>query len=145
VPSDRSRPLLDEYRCHYGHLPSPAAAHAWLLDQVVQRRMALVAALDDADQCRGFITTTVTPASLMLGTAWSIRDLYVAPGHRRAGTAARPVRHAVNDARAAGALRVSLQTEPDNAPALALYTTAGFQPVNGLTLLNLTLVPQQTT
>jgi hypothetical protein len=35
---------------------------------------------------------------------------------------------------------VSLQTEPDNAPALALYTAAGFQPVNGLTLLNLTLV-----
>lgn len=36
---------------------------------------------------------------------------------------------------------MSLQTETDNIPALALYTEIGFQPVTGLELLNLTFDP----
>jgi ribosomal protein S18 acetylase RimI-like enzyme len=135
--------LFDEYRNHYGRLPSPAATQAWLLDQLTQQRMSLTAAVGDADQFCGFITTTVLPASLMLGTVWSIRDLFVAPGYRGTGIAARLLQHTIDDARAAGALRVSLQTETDNASALALYSTAGFQPVNGLKLLNLTLIPEE--
>ena len=81
------------------------------------------------------------PASLMLGTAWSIRDLYVAPKHRRTGVANALVQHIVHNARSFGAHRLSLQTETDNLPALALYTDIGFQPVTGLQLLNLTLEP----
>jgi ribosomal protein S18 acetylase RimI-like enzyme len=79
------------------------------------------------------------PASLMLGTAWSIRDLYVAPQQRRCGIARALLQHVVGEASAAGASRVSVQTEADNAAALRLYTAAGFQPVSGLELLNLTL------
>jgi GNAT superfamily N-acetyltransferase len=137
--------LFDEYRSHYGRRPSPAATRAWLLDQVATQRMSLAAAVVDTDRYCGFITTTVLPASLMLGTVWSIRDLYVTPGHRRTGIAGRLLQHAVDNARATGALRVSLQTETDNTPALTLYTRAGFQPVHGLKLLNLTLVPDETT
>ena len=79
------------------------------------------------------------PASLMLGTAWVIRDLYVAPQYRRSGIARALLQHVVGHARAAGAYRVSLQTEAGNTPALRLYTAAGFQAVDGLQLLNLTL------
>lgn len=136
--------LFDEYRSHYGQVPSPPATRTWLLDQLTRQRMALAAAVHDADQVCGFITTTVMPASLMLGTVWSIRDLYVVPHYRRGGIAGRLLQHAVNTARAAGALRVSLQTEADNNPALTLYTAAGFQPVNDLKLLNLALVPEET-
>jgi ribosomal protein S18 acetylase RimI-like enzyme len=147
TPSDpafvEAVPLFDEYRSFYGQLPSPGATWSWLQEQVTQQRMSLAVAVDGADQVRGFITTTVMPASLMLGTTWSIRDLYVTPRYRRAGIARRLVQYAVNDARTAGALRMSLQTEPDNAPAVALYTAAGFQPIDGLTLLNLALVPER--
>ena len=132
--------VFDEYRCHYGQPPATEATRTWLIQQLAGQHMALTAALDDASQCCGFITTTAVPASLKLGTAWTIRDLYVAPEHRRCGLASRLVHHAVTEARNAGALRLSLQTEPDNAPALALYAAAGFQPVEALTLLNLTLV-----
>jgi ribosomal protein S18 acetylase RimI-like enzyme len=135
--------MFDDYRSHYGQPPLPAATRAWLLDQLAQQRLSLAAAVGDADQFCGFITTMVMPASLLLGTVWSIRDLYVAPRYRRAGMAGRLLQYAVDNARAAGALRVSLQTETDNAPALTLYTAAGFQPVNGLKLLNLTLVPEE--
>lgn len=87
----------------------------------------------------GFITATIMPASLMLGTAWSVRDLYVAPRHRRSGIANALLRHIIHNARAAGARRVSLQTETDNSPALTLYTDAGFRPITGLEILNLNL------
>ncbi len=101
----------------------------------------MIAAAMHAGQASGFITTTVMPASLMLGTAWSIRDLYVVPQRRRGGIARALLQHVVEHARAAGAYRVSLQTEADNTPALRLYTAVGFQPVGGLELLSLTLTP----
>jgi ribosomal protein S18 acetylase RimI-like enzyme len=85
------------------------------------------------------MTPSVIPASLMLGTAWSIRDLYVLPQQRRGGIAHALLTHVVDDARAAGANRVSVQNEADNGPALRLYTAAGFQPVSGLELLNISL------
>lgn len=132
--------VFDEYRCHYGRSPALAATQTWLVEQLSGRRMALIAALDEAGRCRGLITTTVMPASLALGTVWSIRDLYVVADHRRRGIASRLLQHAVDDARNAGALRLSLQTEPDNVAALALYAAAGFQPVEALALLNRTFV-----
>lgn len=126
--------LFDDYRAHYGRPPSLQVTHGWLQDQLGQYRMTIVAAIHAGQAC-GFITTTVMPASLMLGTAWSIRDLYVGPQRRRSGIAHALLQHVVDDARAAGAYRVSLQTEAGNIPALRLYTAAGFQPVSGLELL----------
>ena len=45
----------------------------------------------------------------------------------------------VADARAAGAARISLQTEVGNDRALALYRSVGFEVVDELTMLNLML------
>jgi GNAT superfamily N-acetyltransferase len=56
--------------------------------------MTIAAAVRAGWPC-GFITTTIMPASLMLGTAWSIRDLYVAPQCRRSGIARTLLQHAV--------------------------------------------------
>lgn len=135
---DRVVALFDDYRTHYGQESSPGVTRAWLADQLTHRRLTIAAAFRD-DQVCGFITTSVLPASLMLGAAWSIRDLFVAAQHRRSGIAGTLLQFVLDDARAAGACRVSLQTESDNLAALTLYTTAGFQPVTGLDLLNLTL------
>ncbi len=137
---DQVAALFDDYRVHYGRPSSPQTTRSWLHEQVTQHRLTVAAAIRP-DEVRGFITATITPASLMLGTAWSIRDLYVAPNHRRTGIANALVQHIVQDARAAGAHRVSLQTETDNIPALRLYGNIGFQPVTGLELLNLTVNP----
>jgi ribosomal protein S18 acetylase RimI-like enzyme len=142
TPSDHAfgevAALFDDYRVHYGQLTSPQLTRDWLHDQIVQHRMNIAAAMHAGQAC-GFITTTVMPASLMLGTAWSIRDLYVAPQHRRGGIARALLQHVIDDARAAGAHRVSLQTEADNTPALRLYAALGFQPAGDLELLSLGL------
>lgn len=132
--------LFDDYRAHYGRPPSPQLTRDWLQRQLAQHQMTITAAIQAGQAC-GFITSTVMPASLMLGTAWSIRDLYIAPQHRRRGIARTLLQHVIDAAAAAGAYRVSLQTEAGNTPALTLYTAAGFEPVNGLALLSLTLLP----
>ncbi|MET7470701.1 GNAT family N-acetyltransferase [Micromonospora sp. NPDC005686] len=132
--------MFDDYRAHYGQPSTPEITRSWLHDQIAQHRIS-VAAATRADHVCGFITVMITPASLMLGTFWSIRDLYVPPHHRRSGIANALLRHVIRNARAAGAHRVSLQTETDNTPALTLYTDIGFQPVTGLEILNLTFDP----
>lgn len=74
----------------------------------------MIAAAIRAGQTCGFITATAMPASLILGTAWSIRDVYVDPQYRRSGIARALVQHVVDHARAVGVYRVSLQTEAGN-------------------------------
>ncbi|MCI4066283.1 GNAT family N-acetyltransferase [Micromonospora sp. R77] len=135
---DQVAALFDDYRVHYGRPSSPEVTRSWLHEQLRQHRICAAAAVQ-ADHVCGFITLTIMPASLMLGTVWSIRDLYVAPRYRRSGIANALLQHTIHDARAAGALRVSLQTEADNIPALTLYTDVGFRPVTGLQILNLSL------
>ncbi|WP_435149262.1 GNAT family N-acetyltransferase [Micromonospora aurantiaca (nom. illeg.)] len=137
---DQVAALFDDYRAHYGQPSTPEITRSWLHDHIAQNRLSAAAAIR-ADHVCGFITVTIMPASLMLGTAWSIRDLYVAPHHRRSGIANALLQHVIRNARAAGAHRVALQTETDNIPALTLYTASGFQPVTGLEILNLTLDP----
>lgn len=137
---DRVVALFDDYRKHYGQRPSPDVTRAWLHDQLAHHRLSVAAAVR-ADQVCGFITTAIMPASLVLGTAWMIRDLYVVPEYRRSGIANALLQQVISDARAAGAQRLSLQTETDNVPALTLYTAVGFQPVTGLERLNLNLAP----
>ncbi len=68
-----------------------------------------------------------------------VRDLYVAPEHRRAGIGRALPAHVAEAARTAGAQRLSLHTETDNAAALALYAGLGFRPVPGLRQLSLPL------
>src|SRR5581483_10861231 len=128
---DQVAVLFDDYRVHHGQPPAPESTRRWLHDQLTQHRMVATA----ADHACGFITATIMPAPLALGTAWSIRDLYVVPHHRRSGVASALLQHVIHTARAAGARRVSLQTETGNIPALTLYAEAGFRPVTGLELL----------
>jgi GNAT superfamily N-acetyltransferase len=85
-----------------------------------------IAAATGGGQACGFITTTVMPASLMLGTAWLIRDLYVIPQRRRGGIAAALLQHVIDEARSVGAYRVSLRTEAENTPALSFMRQRAF-------------------
>ena len=130
--------LFDDYRVHYGQQPDPDGSRRWLTAQIGSGRLTIAVAVRDEQVC-GLITTMVQPASLRLGVAWAVRDLFVAPGARRGGIARALLDHVIAEARVAGALRVSLQTEPENGPALALYASLGFRPVDGLESLTLRL------
>ncbi len=134
--------LFDEYRVHYGETSDPGRTATWLSDQLESGRLRACTAALDGHGAVGFITSAVLPASLRLATFWLVRDLFVRPVHRGAGAARALLDHVITEARAAGALRLSLQTELDNVPALALYSAAGFRPVDGLNNLSLPLIIQ---
>lgn len=81
------------------------------------------------------------PASLRLGHFLQIRDLFVLPRRRRLGVGRRLLDSIREAATATGALRIVLQTEADNAPALRLYAENGYSAVEGYRLLTLPLKP----
>jgi len=132
--------LFDEYRRHYGEQAAPGPALEWLRDNTGHRRLTVFTAQAGRGLI-GFATTVALPASLRLSCHWQLRDLFVVPGARRRGAARAlldAVRHA---ATAAGAVRLSVQTEPGNAAALQLYRTSGFVPVEDLQVLSLPIQP----
>lgn len=92
----------------------------------------------------GIATTVAVPASLRLGCSWQLRDLYVVLRARRSGAGRALVSTVAAAACAAGAIRLSVQTEPANTAALQLYHSCGFIPEEDLRILSLDLPPSNT-
>jgi len=68
------------------------------------------------------------------GTAAWLADCIVHPDYRRRGIGAALLAHALEQARALGATRVTLLTDGDNARAQALYKRLGFAPSSMLAM-----------
>jgi GNAT superfamily N-acetyltransferase len=130
--------VFDQYRRHYGEPVAAGQAVAWLAGQIGSGRLRVFTARMGEDLV-GIATAVTLPASLRLGCYWQLRDLYVVPGARRCGAGRALVSAVRMAASAAGAIRLSIQTEPDNAAALGLYATSGFLPVEGIQMLMLDL------
>jgi GNAT superfamily N-acetyltransferase len=90
----------------------------------------------------GFAITMEVPASLRLAHFWQIRDLFVLPTHRRFGVGRILLASVRTAAIASGALRLVVQTEEDNDPALGLYTDSGYSLISGYRSLMLPLGPE---
>ena len=117
--------LFDDYRQHYGANPAPDAVAAWLRDQVVAERERIYLA-GDTGGAYGICSVVVMPAALTLRTVWLIRDLFVAPTERRHGVGRILLDQVAEEARAAGAHRLALQTDTANERAIHLYAQCGF-------------------
>ncbi len=132
--------LFADYRAHYGQDREPQQCDQWLREQLdAGRYHCYLARSGPEDATVGMANVAVSPASMVLSLFWQLRDLYVAPEHRRQGVGRALLDVVVADARAAGAARISLQTEIGNDRAVALYRSAGFEVVSDLTMLNLML------
>jgi GNAT superfamily N-acetyltransferase len=130
--------VFDQYRRHYGQPVVAGQTLAWLNNHTSHRRLSVFVAHVGEDLA-GLATTVALPASLRLGCSWQLRDLYVVPGARRRGVARALVGAFRQAATAAGAIRLSVQTEPSNIAALRLYRTSGFVPVEDIQILALPL------
>jgi GNAT superfamily N-acetyltransferase len=117
--------LFDQYRRHYGQPVVAGQTLAWLSNHTSHRQLSVFVGHVGEDLA-GLATTMALPASLRLGCSWQLRDLYVVPGARRRGVARALVGAVRQAATAAGAIRLSVQTEPSNIAALQLYRTSGF-------------------
>src|SRR5215510_8920120 len=136
--------VFDQYRRHYGQPVVAGQTLAWLSDHTSHRRLSVFVARAGEDLV-GLATTVALPASLRLGCSWQLRDLFVVPGARRGGVARALVGAVRQAAVAAGAIRLSVQTEPSNIAAVQLYRTSGFVPVEDIRILALPLERQRVT
>ena len=128
--------LFDEYRQYYGANPAPHTVVAeWMLEQVLSSHARIYAgAIDGVAQ--GICSVAVAPAALALRTVWLIRDLYVAPTARRHGVARALITQVAEDARVAGAHRLSLQTETANVRAIELYARSDFSVITDVAVMD---------
>jgi GNAT superfamily N-acetyltransferase len=128
--------LFDEYRQYYGANPAPRAVVAeWMLEQVLSSRVRIYAAGTGADT-EGICSVAVAPAALTLRTVWLVRDLYVTPNARRHGVAKSLITRVAEDARQAGAHRLSLQTETANVRAIELYARSDFNVLTDVAVMD---------
>ena len=134
--------LFDKYRAHYGgsNTEDDRSSYTWLSEMVRAGKLRVFVA-DFDGQAIGLATAHEVPASITMRTFWQLRDLYVVPDSRRRGAGRALVLSVKAAAESAGAIRISLVTEPDNAAALALYDSHGFVPIEGVISLSLELPP----
>ncbi|NMO55533.1 GNAT family N-acetyltransferase [Actinoplanes sp. TBRC 11911] len=124
--------LLDQYRQHYGANPAADAVEEWMLAQVRHARCLIYV----AGEVQGICSVSVVPAALTLRTVWLIRDFFVRPDVRRQGIGRALLDRVIDDARQAGAHRVSLQTETANVRAIELYAKNGFHAQTDVTVMD---------
>lgn len=135
---ERLAEIFDLYRVHYGEPADAPQVASWLEGNIGSGRVEAFVA-EANDRVVGFAITMAVPASLRLGHFWQIRDLFVLPNHRRLGIGRRLLDSIRAAGIATGALRIVLQTEADNAPALRLYAESGYSAVEGYCSLTLPL------
>lgn len=135
--------LFQAYRVHYGHGGDPERTRNWLADQLESGRLFAYLAAEDGqpESGAGVAILALSPGAMSLTVGWHVHDVYVDPAHRRRGVASALLDAIADDARAAGALRISLRTETDNHAALALYRRHGFTTSTGYENLLLELQP----
>lgn len=126
--------LFDRYRAHYGEHSDASRATRWLDENLRTGRLRAFVAADGASLV-GFAIAMEVPASLRLGHFWHIRDLFVLPAHRRRGVGRALLASVRAAAIESGALRLVVQTEDDNGPALRLYAESGFERIQGHRML----------
>lgn len=122
---DAAARLFDAYRQFYGRPSDRAAARAFLGERLAQRQSMVLLAWRGAEAV-GFAQFYPMFSSVRMAPIWVLNDLYVDAMARRLGVARRLLDAAASTARAAGAVRIVLETARENLPARALYRDAGW-------------------
>ena len=130
--------IFDQYRAHYGEDSDASRSACWLGENLSTSRLRVFVA-EANERFVGFAITMDVPASLRLAHFWQIRDLFVLPAHRRLGVGRALLASVRAAATASSALRLVLQTEDDNDPALRLYADSGYTVIEGYCSLMLPL------
>ncbi|MEU4162300.1 GNAT family N-acetyltransferase [Actinoplanes sp. NPDC026670] len=120
--------LFAGYLDFYHRPASPERALTFLRERHERGEAVVFLARAEDGEPAGFVNVYPTFSSLSMAPVWTLNDLFVAPSARRTGAGRALVRACADEARAAGAVAVQLQTAPENETAQALYRSEGFQP-----------------
>jgi ribosomal protein S18 acetylase RimI-like enzyme len=123
---DRVAELFALYRVFYGERHDVAAAASFLRARLVRGESILYIADAEDGAVVGFVQVYPTFASVELGAAWRLNDLYVAESARGHGVASLLMRAVQEGASEAGAVWIDLETARDNVNAQRLYEREGY-------------------
>lgn len=123
---DRVAELFALYREFYGQPRDVRAAVEFLRARLSGHESLVFVAEATDGAAVGFAQVYPTFASVELGPAWRLNDLYVAEQARRRGVGEALMAAVADAAAAAGALWVDLETARDNHVAQRLYERTGY-------------------
>jgi ribosomal protein S18 acetylase RimI-like enzyme len=118
--------LFALYRVFYGQSHDVAAAASFLRARLERGESILYIAKAEDGAVVGFVQVYPTFASVELGAAWRLNDLYVAESARGHGVAILLMRAVRDGASDAGAVWIDLETARDNVNAQRLYEREGY-------------------
>lgn len=127
---DAVAPLFDLYRQLYGQIPDAAKSREFIGERLRRgESIVLLAHIDNG--AVGFVQLFPSFSSVSAARTWILNDLYVDADARQRGVAKALLRAAADFARDDGALRLELETDPDNGNAQALYRLLGWEAYDG--------------
>jgi ribosomal protein S18 acetylase RimI-like enzyme len=118
--------LFALYRVFYGQSHDVAAAASFLRARLERGESILYIAKAEDGAVVGFVQVYPTFASVELGAAWRLNDLYVAESARGHGVAILLMRAVQEGASDASAVWIDLETAWDNVNAQRLYEREGY-------------------
>lgn len=118
--------LFALYRVFYGQTHDVVAATSFLRARLERRESIVYIAQSEDGEALGFVQVYPTFASVELGAAWRLNDLYVLETARGQGIAALLLRAVREGAQDAGAVWIDLETARGNANAQRLYEREGY-------------------
>ncbi|MEP6634507.1 MAG: GNAT family N-acetyltransferase [Luteimonas sp.] len=118
-------PLFDGYRRFYAQPADMPRAREFLADRLQRAESAIFLARIDGAAV-GFTQLYPMFSSVRTARVWVLNDLFVDAVARGCGVARALLSAAAEFARADGAIRLELETTPDNAQAQALYRATGW-------------------
>ena len=118
-------PLFDAYRQFYRKAHDLEAARTFLSARFQHRESTVFLAFD-GDVAAGFTQLYPSFSSVSLGRIFVLNDLYVDVNHRQKGIGSQLLTTAIEFARSAGAVRLTLQTAVTNATAQSVYEAGGW-------------------
>jgi GNAT superfamily N-acetyltransferase len=136
--------LIGDYRAHFGFPRDPDGVLVWLRDRLGTTQLTAYLAWVSGHyraraEAAAMAVVVRSPGSLSVSDYWNVRDLFVAPEHRRHGVARALLDEIIRRATTAGAPRLAVQTGEENEAAVRLYQGFGFRPVTGVRQLLLDL------
>lgn len=122
--------FLEEHLADMRRVSPPESVHALDLDQLRQANILFFSAWDDASTSPGNTLLGTGAIKLLDAAHGEIKSMRTHAGRRGQGLAGRLLQHLMDQARAHGLQRLSLETGAEDffAPARALYQRHGFVP-----------------
>lgn len=119
-------PLFDAYRQFYGLAPDRELSQRFLTERLERGESVVLLALRPSGDVVGFVQMYPTFSSLRAARVFVLYDLFVVREARRLGVARALMNAAVEEARVAGAVAMTLQTARTNRAAQRLYEALGW-------------------